>query len=276
MRRRVIVTALALLVAGGAVDLLASQASASQCPTVQFVGVRGSGERSQYGVTIGDIARRVVDQVPGAAATWIDYPAIAVGYGGWNHYPFNYPDSVAAGMTNLGSYINRFLSGPCAGTTPLLLAGYSQGAHVVGDVVDDWLTPAQRARVAGVALLGDPRFQGDQRAINVGSFDSAKNGAYWPRSGGRTIHPDMSNKYYSYCKSGDPVCNFTISNTTSCVSHPTSCPHSHYIDSRLDASNYTYTSWVAFDLAYKYYLSLGSTSTTTTQPRHPPPRPGNL
>ena len=129
------------------------------CPSLQFFGVRGSGETTSdgdgYGTTVQGFEQTLATLVPGLSATPIDYPAVPVGYTGILYYKNTYKNSVAAGENALQTALIVFRS-KCP-RTYVMLAGYSQGAQVAGDVADT-LTKAQRAHIAAVALFGDPRF----------------------------------------------------------------------------------------------------------------------
>lgn len=228
-------------------------AQAASCPKAQFIGVRGSGETYQYGVTVGDVQQKVAARIPGSASAFIKYPAVAVGYGGWNHYPSNYSDSVQAGITNLTAYVRSFIS-RCSGT-PLLLTGYSQGAHVVGNVVEKILSSSERAHVAGVVLIGDPRFKGDQSTINVGDYDPTENGVWVPVGGARNLPSNIVGVTRSYCQEGDPVCNFGLTNVVFCQTHKPACPHIHYIDWYYGSA--TYTGLAASYLSDKFHKAIG-------------------
>lgn len=147
---------------------------------MQIVGVRGSGETADDAGGFGTTVKTVVDSIrsvnPTAAATPINYPAIAVRWWDPSYYAGNYTRSVRAGRTALANYITQFLSGPCGGTAYLYLVGFSQGAQVVGDVYQN-LTAGQRSRVAGIALIADPKFDGGQGPpVNVGTYNPARNG----------------------------------------------------------------------------------------------------
>jgi virginiamycin B lyase len=239
----VLVVVVSSLVTGSVARVTGASASASAaaCPSVQFVGVRGSGENvpHSYGATIQDIWNQIQTNDPLAAGKPIDYPAVGIGYGGWNHYPVNYQNSVATGIANLENYLTTFMNGRCADTTPLLLVGYSQGADVVGDTIQDGLTSATLARIAGVALLGDPRFKANQ-SIDVGDYDPSENGVLVHLGvGARKIPLALHTGTRSYCQLGDPVCNFSLTNLQFCKSQPTECPHVHYLDWYYQSTTYT-------------------------------------
>lgn len=210
----------------------ASGAEAS-CPAVQFVGVRGSGEKNSdgagYGNTVNSVRQRVLAKYPNAQTNFIDYPAIPFAPLD-RHYLSNYRDSIAHGINTLTSFLNSFAT-RCAGSA-VVLAGYSQGAHVAGDAYQG-LGKAAQDMVVGVTLLGDPRFNPDQASINVGPYDPHRVGIWQALGAGtvRTIPAARTNVVRSYCLAGDPVCNYSLADATACASDGRLyCSHSHYID----------------------------------------------
>jgi uncharacterized membrane protein YgcG len=225
--RRLFVAGIAAAAFASAATPATSTSHAASCPSMYFIGVRGSGEHSGYGHTIGAVLSYIKSKIAGVKDDHIDYPAVAVGYGGWNHYLGHYVNSVKAGDRTVASYVHRFVVGPCGQQTLLVLAGYSQGAHVVGDMYTLGLPAYERNRVAGVVLLGDPRFNGTQSAVDVGDYDRTENGPFPPK---RVIAAPLITSVRSYCLQHDAVCNFGATNLALCQRYPTSCPHNHYAD----------------------------------------------
>jgi hypothetical protein len=83
-RRRQGIAALlaAILISANLVSLrIALPAVAASCPTMQVVGVRGSGETQAdsggYGRTVRSVVDRIQQLVPATASHEIDYPAIS-------------------------------------------------------------------------------------------------------------------------------------------------------------------------------------------------------
>jgi hypothetical protein len=223
MRARLVLAAMLSIAVGAATSVGVAQAaplsqkpirslsSSSACPVMQIVAVRGSGETESdyggYGRTVYDVVTQIGSAVANTASQEINYRAIPVGYGGWNHYPANYRASVLDGVTKLTSAIQGFIAGPCGSSTYLYLVGYSQGAQVVGDTFQGKLSATQRQRVGGLALIADPRFKGSQTGgVNVGDFSKYLNGVV-PTP--RTVTAGQVGKIRSYCAKNDPVCNFT-------------------------------------------------------------------
>jgi hypothetical protein len=67
------------------------------CGSVQFFGVRGSGEHEGYGHTIGALDTALYHSVPEIHSQYIDYLAVDVN-AFQDHYPANYVDSVQTGV----------------------------------------------------------------------------------------------------------------------------------------------------------------------------------
>jgi len=227
---------------------------AAACPSVEFVGVRGSGEHSNFGSTIGAVLSGVNGMADGVGNKAIDYPAINVPNDPLTRsYRDGYVDSVAQGVEALHDFVATFQQ-KCGGT-PLLLSGYSQGA----EVVDDWLMGAlsngQRANVAGVALFGDPRFNPAQvLPVDVGTFNHRFGGIgiyqFQPPIGtfGTLVSYPVADAglVRSYCANHDPVCNFSSPALAISCGRDNSCAHLHYMNLKVaSGSSETYTTAAA-------------------------------
>lgn len=191
------VSALALIFSAAVlIPLMASsQAQAApSCPAVQFVGVRGSGEKNSdgagYGKTVNDVRLKILERYPDAGTFFVDYQAIPVNILD-PRYSSRYRTSVADGVHKLGLFLTRFTA-RCR-TTPVVLVGFSQGAHVAGDVYQT-ATSYVRSKIVGLALIGDPRFNPDQPQVNFGDFDSTKKGI-WQLPGGGSMRSFTSDRF---------------------------------------------------------------------------------
>lgn len=239
------------------VALDSQRAAQAPCPDIHLIGVRGSGEKKHdhggFGSTVKAIVTKVGSLGPATTSAAVDYPAVAVGYGGWREYLDNYKDSVATGKRHLVTMIQKKLSGwRCAGQTLLFLVGYSQGAQVAGDVFQNELTAREKADIGGVVMVGDPRFDGDEDSPpNLGSYGSRHNGIWALTGKARAIGAKEAEGIRSYCVKGDPVCNFSLQNATGCQLHPDTCPHLHYTDRTFRGSTYTTAAakWIVKRLA---------------------------
>lgn len=116
-----------------------------------------------------------------------------------------YMMSVDAGTAALSGLLAQELNRPCVAEakTRVVLAGYSQGAHVIGDTLER-LPSTLRSRVTRVVLFGDPRFAGGaaEKPVHLRSSyvatDTGALGAREPTLGGYFI--------YSFCRALDPIC----------------------------------------------------------------------
>jgi hypothetical protein len=199
------------------------------CPSAQFVGVRGSGETridaGGYGKTVADLKSRLQSVVPNLADVPIDYPAIKVDLSDLR-YTVNYINSVAAGKDALRNYIDAITFG-CP-MTPMVVVGYSQGAHVAGDVYEE-LPYVTRRHVVALVLFGDPRFNPGQPEVDAGDYDRSDSGSFTLLGGPRLISQDSAARVQSFCTHGDPVCNLSIANLYACRDHSPDCPHFDYV-----------------------------------------------
>ncbi len=216
------------------------------CPKLQFVGVRGSGETKNdaggYGNTVGNIKDIIEKKVSGTKSTPIDYPAIAVGYDGIN-YLSEYEKSMAKGRDSLDAFLTKFIV-DCPHTY-VILAGYSQGAQVAGDEFA-YLTTTEKGHIAALILIGDPRFNPNQPAVDEGNYDKNLSGIY------QLVVPDMRvieniwvPNVKSYCTNNDPICNYSTINAARCKLKGEKCAHLLYVNKGWTsiAANWTIKHW---------------------------------
>lgn len=188
LRRAAIGVTTTVLFASGVTVLTApAAAAATTCRAYTVLAVRGTGESGTLGTRLPTTISAIQSR-KGASkvlAVGVSYPA-----------SFNYLASMSTGRANLKSQINTYLNN-CR-STRLILIGYSQGAHVVGDVAVG-LSAAQRSRVAGIGLIGDPMFN---PALRGGVTHNGSRGGMW---GKRSSWP--SGLYVTdVCNNGDKVC----------------------------------------------------------------------
>ncbi|RPA79900.1 alpha/beta-hydrolase [Ascobolus immersus RN42] len=172
------------------------------------------------------IARGSTEPFPGRQGAQVDAICSGLPSCGYEDiiYPATYEDycnSVAIGAANgqkaMADYVER-----CP-DSKLVLTGYSQGAHVVGDIVGGGggyggaavgcLQPvnpplkrdaAPGRNLVAALILGDVRHTGNQ-SYNIGS-GSSKDGA-WPRSEELlTGLEPFADVLGSWCDAVDPVC----------------------------------------------------------------------
>jgi hypothetical protein len=126
-----------------------------------------------------------------------------------------YYESVADGAEELAWFLeDRITSCPFQ---QIILGGYSQGAHVVGDALFK-IKPNFRPRIAYVALFGDPKFNPRTSAIPPitgpwvrGNVSSWQTGVLLAR---KNYLPDEMVYKTSWCDINDPICaNYSLANT---------------------------------------------------------------
>ncbi|KAA1418180.1 cutinase family protein [Mumia zhuanghuii] len=208
VRRTLVGAATATLMAAGTVAATAP-ASAVTCKPFTFIGVRGTedGQQASMGTRL-PTAQLAFTQKKGAANVQSDYVS----------YPasFNYLASMSSGRTALKAKITAYVNG-CP-STKIALVGYSQGAHIVGDVVVG-LSSTQLSRLQGIGLIGDPMFNSALRGKV--SNNSASRGGVW---GKRSSWP-AGLFVYNVCNTGDLIC---ANDGTNAVASAGVAPHQYY------------------------------------------------
>lgn len=219
-----------------------SYASDNECKDAKVIFARGSG--GQVGQTdefvkfrdglkerlsLGDNA---FYELGDGGRGGYQYPA--VGIGDWSNGNLigaafssgmanDYGHSVEEGVNELKAYLgNLHLDCPA---TKIVLGGYSQGAQVMGQSLDQ-LSPEIRSKVTFVALFGDPKLYLPEGGVQLAApFDpppACKNGRVaspWRRNiencwiyhgalGARKpyLPQDMIQKVGAWCVTGDPIC----------------------------------------------------------------------
>lgn len=196
----------------------------NRCGFATLVAVRGTNEPAGSGSTNGDrtyqsggfgaILSQLYTQYYPDPDIPIYYEAIKYPATVWGGTP--YISSVHAGAVTLRAEIEN-LASACPSTN-ILLAGYSQGAQVIGDVLDGesqpQLSATAKAHVRSVVLFGDPSFypgtawdapgdgtNGGIFARNIGAFNSWTDRVVYTPSG-----TYLTSRIRSYCWAGDQYC----------------------------------------------------------------------
>jgi hypothetical protein len=185
------------------------------CHAVKFVGVRGSGDGSS---TLGVIATAISGELAKKAkAAGVDYagyglPYAAVGID-WRKLTNTTTAAVLAaqyrlsereGRNNLRTLIREQVR-DCP-QEKLVVEGYSQGAHAVGDVFSEaigGLSANELGRVKVVALIADPRFN-SREPFDAGSYRTGRNGILGARTPGDLSA--VANRIKAWCQKDDIVC----------------------------------------------------------------------
>lgn len=188
-------SAVVLAASGVAVSALSTSvipSASAQCPDVQVVFARGTGEAPGVGPT---------------GQAFVDSLRQRVGGHSFDVYPVNYPasdqwDTGVDGIRDAGAHINS-MAHDCP-NTKMVLSGYSQGAAVMGFVtsaavpdgidpntVPKPLSPDVASHVSSVVLFGMPNV----RAMNFLNEPPV------------VIGPLYQDKTVKVCATEDPVCS---------------------------------------------------------------------
>ena len=153
----------------------ASATIGSRCGFATLIGVRGTYEDAGTGSSnggrtyasggLGNVVRNFgigmqSDPNIPVYVEALNYPAVFLQPG--NPQAASYASSLSIGTNNLRGEIEN-LTVNCPQTN-ILLAGYSQGAHVINNVLrnDGGLSAAAKAHVRAVVMFGSPTFHGGE------------------------------------------------------------------------------------------------------------------
>jgi hypothetical protein len=205
-RRRLLVAALLGAMAWLTWAALAP-ASGLACSNVEFIGVRGSGESYSgnfgMGTQIGNMFERVRARKPSTQTLQsygLEYPAVNVAewWKAWDYY-----FSVWEGDEHLENRIKADAS--ACSSMKILVAGFSQGAHVVGDTIDNLSNSndSSLSHIYGVALYGDPRFNPSDKATARGNYNPEHWGILTERG---AYSSKINNRLGDWCRREDAIC----------------------------------------------------------------------
>jgi hypothetical protein len=211
-RRRIVLRAAAAAI--GAVGILAANAalaapalavaSSGGCAQVSIITARASTEAAGEGITGALVTQIVNASTQTVSRASVSYPASLN----------NYANSSLQGINALKSQLTSLVQS-CPNTKVVLL-GYSQGAHVVLDVLGGGqggslgtATPAIASNIAShvvaAATFGDPRHVTSGPNFNVGT--STRNGLF-PRSSAQISALNaFSPRIRAWCDANDEFCS---------------------------------------------------------------------
>jgi Cutinase len=211
------------------------------CPPLKFFGVRGTGEHSGYGPTIWSLEQDMKAKVPGMKAIAIDYPAIdiplptaseiaeaspaflgdetglalaAAQYGyTLTRYHSGYYNSLTAGLGELLAQYNAY-ERKCPGT-PVMFAGYSQGADVTTAAYEILRSSAKRHVI--LVNFGDPHFDEVENWVEHGGYSDKLQAilVHWWGDPAHSFTSSDRSHVGSWCAAGDLVCNWSWANVLS-------------------------------------------------------------
>src|SRR5262245_8743892 len=201
-----VVTATAGLVAAGIAIAGPANAVASNggCAQVSIITARASTEAAGEGITGALVTQVVNASAQTVSRASVSYPATL------NNYNSSSLQGINALKTQLTNLVNSCPS------TKVVLMGYSQGAHVVLDVLGGGqggslgtatapISTSIGSHVVAVATFGDPRHVPNQ-PFNLGT--STRNGRF-PRSATQlnVLNTTYSGKIAAWCDRNDTFCD---------------------------------------------------------------------
>lgn len=184
-------------------DEAANDQALDACADVHIITARASTEAPGEGIT-GDLIDRVIalsDQSITRAS--VSYPATLT----------NYPSSSAQGVAALKTQLTNQVS--ACPNQKIVLAGYSQGAHVILDVLGGGgggslggttapISAAIASHVVAAVSFGDPRHVVNQ-TFDLGT--SRRNGLF-PRTAAQLqVLRGFAAKIQAYCDANDTFCD---------------------------------------------------------------------
>jgi PKD repeat protein len=178
------------------------------CTDVRVVGLRGSGEGYDagdfgMGKLLGSVYKMILARAPATttiSAHGIPYKAVAVG---WPHIEtLQYSQSVRDGRDKLETYLTEIAS--ACPDQKIVLLGYSQGAHVIGNTLANGRMPSTvTSKIAAIAFFGDPKFN-SSASYARGTFEPGVNGLLSARPLSELA--SVAELLRSYCRGLDIVC----------------------------------------------------------------------
>ena len=240
------IAVVAALIGGGTLAA-APAASASEpsgtafgksCAAVTLLAIPGSNETTKSARM--DVAQAMLSNVTdyitkhgdsSIRTHYLGYPARLVPYG----------DSRAQGYQAAWSTINYYAR-QCQNTS-FILVGYSQGAHIAGDLattIGKQGSPVAASRVRSVRLLADPARNPNFPVVGSGG---RAGGLFPPRGDFGALNARVT----EYCNSKDGVCNSSVRSTYDLVTSFGGV-HTTYQSTKMPGTNKTYTERITDDL----------------------------
>ena len=191
---------------------------ATQCGAVHVVGARGSDEDpldlTRMGQTLTSFTDGLERSFPSdnvsregvrypAVPAWTAFADLTGGIVNADWRPFQ--RSVEEGRTNLIERMDALLA--ACPSTQFVVAGYSQGAAVVGDAADELVRLEGASRIRAMVLFGDPYFRPSSATAvgGGGTFFTPTTGVVAERA---EYSDAVQGVLRSYCRTLDPICSF--------------------------------------------------------------------
>lgn len=185
-------------------------ASGNGCAAVSIITARASTEAPGEGITGALVTQIVNSSQQTVSRASVDYPATLT----------NYAQSSLQGINALKAQLTSLVN--ACPSTKVVLLGYSQGAHVVGDVLGGGqggslgastppISSAISSHVVAVATFGDPRHVANGPNFNAGT--ATVNGLF-PRSAAQVSALNaFAPRIRSWCDRNDTFCASGFSTT---------------------------------------------------------------
>ncbi|KAF8155602.1 cutinase [Crassisporium funariophilum] len=192
----------ALIIAASVISANATPAPVTPCAAVHIIAARASTELRGAGI-IGSLVEKVQDDSSQTVSTnAVDYPASLL------NYASSSSDGTAATKTLLTNQVNR-----CP-NQKIVLVGYSQGAHIVGDAVagggggllgrkTNPVSSSISDKVVAIVQMGDPRHVAG-KSYNKGT---ARDGGLFPRGSDQEYSSTLAPRIQNWCDDGDTFCD---------------------------------------------------------------------
>lgn len=222
-------TALSVFFASTQQSHAAGTKAKQSCVETKFIGVRGSGEATGLGDTVGAVYKAYAKQTKQKTSVYaLDYPATSVPIFNPGVTVASFVNSVHTGKKSLTKYINE--QRKACPQQKLVIAGFSQGALIVSSTLNQ-LPASTLKSISGVALLGDPNFIPEFKGA-VGNFNPNHRGIASSFTAAfrsmNYVPSGIANKTRSYCLAYDPVCNNSIASSWHCFVMDAVCSHALY------------------------------------------------
>ncbi|PKZ62830.1 hypothetical protein CYJ73_24975 [Gordonia terrae] len=258
----------------GQLGVVAAPAGATPpCADVAILGVPGSNQgrsfhpdstadEDLYGPEVWQAVQQVSTDLQGSrsvSAQPLDYPAVLdenaldviV-----NYNKSQYKPSKDAGYSAAYDTLAQWASSPCGDDQKFVLIGYSQGAHIAGDLAQTILhssKPVSADRLAGVLLMGDPAFNehspgaysldymvpidGSSPWVSLTDSEDAKSQG----SLGKRAEFGSDDPVVSVCINGDVICQTLAANAAD--QDQTTKVHTAYKSAPFQTTGKTVATW---------------------------------
>lgn len=177
----------------------------STCVGHTVIDTRGSGDSLRLSKPARAFVNEFLQFHPKTQVVLNPYPAVGMGKfaGAALRLPAGYHRSVVTGKTWLRTKL-KALQTICGTTTKVILIGYSQGAQVAGEVLQE---PGLPSNVVGAVFFGDPKFNSADSIADRSNYILGRNGILGTRKIYGSHKSDrLRGRVLSFCHHLDPIC----------------------------------------------------------------------